>query len=402
MDETMESLNQITEPIAETVAESAPEPTPEQKMKSAYKRCGFGLLALYGVAALISSVALGVFAGFGAGILAANREVLDTIMSLGLNQLDEIVNLFLSNRLFMSCLVMGLVVGTGVGFFVGGLILKKIMPKPEEPIAKHSLSGTDFLIIVFMAYGLWGLGVYIGQWTDFIYPVGSGSFLDNLPTDVMLPYHIYAMIGAPLVEEFIFRKVMMDSLHKHGETVAAFVSGLTFGLIHGNSGQFIFAFMLGVLFAAVYMKTGKIIYTMILHAIINTTATLPSLISLATGGVYDEELNSLLFVIIAVLGVLGLIVLFICRKREFLKLELPEAQGANALTFKNAGMLLMVILGTVQLVSTDLLNVLMTLIGDWNPLALLKLLPISLAVVMVILTVTLVGRHSKSPAPVTV
>ena len=47
------------------------------------------------------------------------------------------------------------------------------------------------------------------------------------------------------------------------------LSGLMFGLFHGNLNQFIYAFALGVFFAFIYVKTGNIKITIALHMLIN-------------------------------------------------------------------------------------------------------------------------------------
>ena len=68
-----------------------------------------------------------------------------------------------------------------------------------------------------------------------------------------------AVVGAPIVEELTFRKALLDGLHGTHEGYAAVISGLLFGLMHGNHMQFFLAFFLGMLFAMVYQRTGRII-----------------------------------------------------------------------------------------------------------------------------------------------
>ena len=47
------------------------------------------------------------------------------------------------------------------------------------------------------------------------------------------------------------------------------MSGLMFGLFHGNLNQFVYAFVLGCFFAFLYVKTGKLKITIALHMIFN-------------------------------------------------------------------------------------------------------------------------------------
>ena len=59
----------------------------------------------------------------------------------------------------------------------------------------------------------------------------------------------------------------------HGEFFAIFLSGIFFGLFHGNFSQFFFATMLGMFFAFIYIRTGNVLYTIILHMVINMTSS---------------------------------------------------------------------------------------------------------------------------------
>ena len=78
-----------------------------------------------------------------------------------------------------------------------------------------------------------------------------------------------ACIGAPVCEELICRKMLVTRTLKYGEGVAILLSGLVFGLIHGNLNQFAYAFGLGVFFAYIFVKTGDIRITIGLHACVN-------------------------------------------------------------------------------------------------------------------------------------
>ncbi|MBR5867805.1 MAG: CPBP family intramembrane metalloprotease [Clostridia bacterium] len=77
------------------------------------------------------------------------------------------------------------------------------------------------------------------------------------------------VVVAPVMEEFITRKMVMDRLAPYGVWPAAIFSGVAFGMIHGNLEQFFYAFFLGTFFALIYAKSGRILYTMLLHAAVN-------------------------------------------------------------------------------------------------------------------------------------
>ena len=76
-------------------------------------------------------------------------------------------------------------------------------------------------------------------------------------------------ILAPIFEELIFRKIMMDRLSAFGGGVAICFSAVAFGLFHGNFSQIFYATAVGIVLGYVYHRTGKVIYTVILHGMLN-------------------------------------------------------------------------------------------------------------------------------------
>ena len=65
-------------------------------------------------------------------------------------------------------------------------------------------------------------------------------------------------IFAPICEEILFRKFLIDRTIKYGAKVSIILSAVLFAFFHGNLNQFFYAFLMGGFFAYVYIKTGKI------------------------------------------------------------------------------------------------------------------------------------------------
>lgn len=80
---------------------------------------------------------------------------------------------------------------------------------------------------------------------------------------------VLMVLVAPVFEEWIFRKQLIDRLRRYGEVPAALISALAFGLFHLNLFQFFYAFGLGLVFAYVYLRTSRLRYSIIMHMIIN-------------------------------------------------------------------------------------------------------------------------------------
>ncbi len=80
---------------------------------------------------------------------------------------------------------------------------------------------------------------------------------------------ILTLFIAPLFEELIYRKLLMDRIGVYGERLAIIVSGLVFGAIHGTVEQLFYTTLCGFVFAFVYAKTGKLRYSVLMHFLFN-------------------------------------------------------------------------------------------------------------------------------------
>jgi hypothetical protein len=82
------------------------------------------------------------------------------------------------------------------------------------------------------------------------------------------------VIIGPIVEEFIFRKLIIDRLSRYGELVAIMSSAIAFGLYHGNFYQFFYATMTGLILGYMYAKTRDVKYSIFMHMLINFMGTI--------------------------------------------------------------------------------------------------------------------------------
>lgn len=72
-----------------------------------------------------------------------------------------------------------------------------------------------------------------------------------------------------VLEETVYRGVFYNEYSKINPWKAALLSGVLFGLMHGNVNQFCYAAVMGILFALVVEATGSILSTMLIHFWIN-------------------------------------------------------------------------------------------------------------------------------------
>ena len=170
-------------------------------------------------------------------------------------------------------------------------------------------------------------GVYfgnlIGQFLMAVVSAITGQPMANQVEEMIMDMSLWAVILsavilAPIMEELIFRKLVLDRLAGYGPAVAMFVSALVFGLAHGNFYQFFYAFLLGLIFAYIYLRTGKVRYSMILHMMVNFCG---SVIPILIMRVADENevaaiLASVTQLIFMGVFMLGGLILFICKWKE--------------------------------------------------------------------------------------
>jgi hypothetical protein len=162
--------------------------------------------------------------------------------------------------------------------------------------------------------------------------------LENLITDSSIWTNlVFVVVLGPIAEELFFRKMLITRILPFGEKPAIILSGLAFGLYHGNFTQFFYAFGLGLAFGYIYLKTGKLIYSVILHIFVNFLGSIVSVAVLQAGlivsGIYG-------FVIIG-LSIAGIALFFVNLKRIRMSRGLFGIPKGKAAVFLNPGTILL-------------------------------------------------------------
>ena len=256
---------------------------------------------------------------------------------------------------------------------VGLLMMRRL---PSQAPEQHKLGGMNgfvfFLICVFLMYA----GNLVGTILSLLL---SGGEAVNAVAELAMDNHplkvLFMVVLAPLLEELVFRRQIIDRTRCYGEKTAAMLSAVAFGLIHQNLFQFFYAFALGLVFAYIYLRTGRLRYTVIFHAIINfmgsvlapAILTLPAMEQLAVldpNMPYEELMAFYMEVLPQLLAILGYsmtligmfiagLVLFIIKVRRLLwkdaSMPLP-AGTAFKTVYLNAGMVLFMLLCCVMFV----------------------------------------------------
>ena len=141
-------------------------------------------------------------------------------------------------------------------------------------IEKPKFGVPHFLLMAVVGFGLLYIGNFIGTalmailsaLTGYDYQNALASIVDNSPTWMVF---LGTVILAPIGEEFLFRKLLIDRTRGYGDVASIFISAAFFGLFHGNFFQFFYAFLLGIVLAYMYTWSGKIGWSIALHMLIN-------------------------------------------------------------------------------------------------------------------------------------
>lgn len=150
---------------------------------------------------------------------------------------------------------------------VGILLFRRI---PAEPAPKSRLGARRFLSFLLMCFPVMYGGNLIGTLLALILTGGSAkNGLISLVLDPNPLKIVVAVILGPAIEEYIFRRQIIDHARKYGEGTAILLSAFAFALFHMNLYQAFYAFGVGLLFAYVYTRTGRLRYTIALHVVIN-------------------------------------------------------------------------------------------------------------------------------------
>ena len=90
---------------------------------------------------------------------------------------------------------------------------------------------------------------------------------------------IMAVFVAPILEEIVFRGVIMNNLKKYGIRVAIIINSLLFGLSHYNIEMIVPAFLTGIIFSCVAYKY-SIKYSILIHFFINAITKISQVLAI--------------------------------------------------------------------------------------------------------------------------
>lgn len=139
---------------------------------------------------------------------------------------------------------------------------------------KTGISFGGWLIFLAVALGLMYIGGYLGNGVMGIFSALFGKNYANGLNSLAEGGSIWVValvtvVIAPLGEEFIYRKLIIDRTAKYGCLLSVILSSTVFALAHGNFYQLFYAFMVGLVLGYLYYRTGNFLLNFALHAFLN-------------------------------------------------------------------------------------------------------------------------------------
>ncbi|MFR5601882.1 MAG: lysostaphin resistance A-like protein [Lachnospiraceae bacterium] len=237
----------------------------------------------------------------------------------------------------------------------------RLIPVCEEPGDAGHFSEKNLLSLALIALAFMSAGNIVGNLVSSLFNLFRSEPLVNEIEEAVtsgnrLVNYVTVILVAPIVEEWMFRKTLLDRIRGYGDKIAILMSGLMFGVFHGNFFQFFYAFLLGCLLAYVYLRSGRLAYSIGLHMFVNLMGSAVPLTVIAISELLPGYFQTILLFVYnrayMLLVVCGLVLFFInVRKitlRPAVNEEFLDVPWKDFLI--NPGMLLFLVISLLQFV----------------------------------------------------
>ena len=145
------------------------------------------------------------------------------------------------------------------------------------------------------------------------------SAIEGMLTNNFLLAFLIVVVIAPIMEEVLFRKMILSRLQGFGDLFAIVACGLFFGLFHCMLTQFFFATAFGIILSYVTLRTGNIKLAVFLHFLNNFISFMLSAATLTLPEATSEKI-SMAFTFFIIVMIMSAVVLLL-RNRQNIVLE---------------------------------------------------------------------------------
>lgn len=212
---------------------------------------------------------------------------------------------------------------TGVPFGIAHLIREK-----RTGIKKYDFSLSSMKIMALVSISI--IAIQTGIISPIVNLLPMPEFMQKVFLEFVNQNGVFSfisiVIAAPILEELIFRGIILNGLlQRYSPVKSIILSSILFGIVHLNPWQFISAFIIGIFSGWVYYKTRKLSLSILIH-FINNLAAFIGMYFMDTETMMNESLSELyggftnLFLITTgaiLLSIFGILLL----KKEFVAMK---------------------------------------------------------------------------------
>ncbi len=183
-----------------------------------------------------------------------------------------------------------------------GWVLLRRMPV-KETFSLRPASGKMIALAVALGVLVWlpaNAAALPFEW--WLSKIGSAPEIprpETMMQAIVLGFTV--IVAAPLVEEPMFRGFVLRGWLPVGNTAAILVSGILFGMLHGQLAQLVALIIVGILLGVVALRSGSIIPAMALHATFNALSFAAILYQNQLNWLDDADLVKLALVVLPLL-----------------------------------------------------------------------------------------------------
>ena len=186
------------------------------------------------------------------------------------------------------------------------------------------------------------------------------SFFEIEPSAVEAPQGLFATVIfivahallAPILEELLFRFLILERLRRYGDVFAVIVSAFLFMVLHASFSSMAYSFVSGVVFGLVAVLTGSVLCPMILHLVNNAISVAMILLSPQI----TSQIADLIYVyILVIFAAISLIAFIAIKKANAFKLTFssPMLRAARkaSIVFSSFPMIIFMIMAVYLAIS---------------------------------------------------
>lgn len=231
----------------------------------------------------------------------------------------DYINVFFG---MLPCMIIDLVViytGTkATKINLKNILKMNIKEKKITGLATMSIGG-----VLFISTLLNGIYMLITEGVNLKTPSPDFSFPKLAIPAIM--YVVYVCLIGPILEELIFRGIILHYMKPYGKITAMIFSSILFTMFHLNLIQFMTPLLLGLVLSFVVIKTESIKSSIIMHIFNNTMATLLSLLSSVNIKSYGVNI-SIYGIVVSIYMIFGIasLALFVMRYKDDVRSMIEE------------------------------------------------------------------------------